>query len=247
MTDEEWGLVYEPGRYLQVWDTESGNIIMERAWDPSFDQGAALNLAEVSLGEVSQIAEKIHLMDNEALDALHELADRLMRRSWWVKCCIYSEAQRRYPTLGSQKDAFTAIGRRFGVSPSTVRRGLLVYDFFRDKDLDAYTLDEKGWYEVALDEGGREKAEELLNMAQEKRDSGVYSIAQFRRDIHERGEGPNMDLIAKYDPVIAWARGYWMCAAPKGLPGWGATPNAALNNWVKVVQAKENLDEPARA
>jgi hypothetical protein len=166
---------------VRVVDRGTGELIVRRLYDESFNASAFLHqltMAEASLG---QLVKDVPLLTDEQLVDAFAAARSLEKRAWIIQAAILYEAQQR-SVYGDH--SLEAIARRFDISLRQAEKYALVWRlYFGDGvNVDAILLNEPSWYVVAASESS--DPEFWLGHAQDRKvQDPRYSIAEFREDI----------------------------------------------------------------
>ena len=179
--DHRWEL-QRSDQELTVVDPETGELIMRRLYDKSFDASAFLHQLALSEDCLQRLIHDVPFLTDEQLVEAFASARSLGKRAWIIQAAILYEAQER-SVYGDH--SLEAIARRFDISLRQAEKYALVWKlYFRDGvNVDAILLNEPSWYVVAASESS--DPEFWLGHAQDRKAQDPrYSIAEFREDIH---------------------------------------------------------------
>ena len=166
---------------LRVVDRQTGELIMRRLYDESFDASAFLHQLTTAEASLGQLVKDVPLLTDEQLVEAFAAARSLEKRAWIIQAAILYEAQER-SVYGDH--SLEAIARRFDISLRQAQKYALVWKlYFGDGvNVDAILLNEPSWYVVAASESSN--PEFWLGHAQDRKAQDPrYSIAEFRQDI----------------------------------------------------------------
>jgi len=166
---------------LRVVDRGTGELIMRRLYDKSFDASAFLHQLTTAETSLEQLVKDVPFLTDEQLVEAFASARSLGKRAWVIQAAILYEAQQR-SVYGDH--SLEAIARRFDISLRQAEKYALVWKlYFRDGvNVDEILLNEPSWYVVAASESS--DPEFWLGHAQDRKaQDSRYSIAEFREDI----------------------------------------------------------------
>ena len=166
---------------LRVVDRGTGELIMRRLYDKSFDASAFLHQLTRVETSLEQLVKDVPFLTDEQLVEAFGSARSLGKRAWVIQAAILYEAQQR-SVYGDH--SLEAIARRFDISLRQAQKYALVWKlYFGDGvNVDTILLNEPSWYVVAASESS--DPEFWLGHAQDRKAQDPrYSIAEFRQDI----------------------------------------------------------------
>ncbi|MGB6896540.1 MAG: HNH endonuclease [Dehalococcoidia bacterium] len=166
---------------LRVVDLRTGELIMRRLYDRSFDASAFLHQLTRAESSLEQLVKDVPFLTDDQLVEAFASAHSLGKRAWVIQAAILYEAQER-SVYGDH--SLEAIARRFDISIRQAQKYALVWKlYFGDGvNVDAILLNEPSWYVVAASESS--DPEFWLGHAQDRKaQDSRYSIAEFREDI----------------------------------------------------------------
>ena len=166
---------------LRVVDQGTGELIMRRLYDGTFDASTFLHQLTRAESSLEQLVKDVPFLNDEQLVEAFGSARSLGKRAWVIQAAILYEAQQR-SVYGDH--SLEAIARRFDISLRQAQKYALVWQlYFGDGvNVDAILLNEPSWYVVAASESS--DPEFWLGHAQDRKAQDPrYSIAEFREDI----------------------------------------------------------------
>ena len=166
---------------LRVVDRGTGELIMRRLYDKSFDAPAFFHQFSLSEDCLERLIHNVPYLTDDQLVEAFASARSLGKRAWIIQAAILYEAQQR-SVYGDH--SLEAIARRFDISLRQAEKYALVWKlYFRDGvNVDEILLNEPSWYVVAASESS--DPEFWLGHAQDRKaQDSRYSIAEFRQDI----------------------------------------------------------------
>jgi len=167
---------------LRVVDGGTGELVMRRLYDKSFDASTFLHQLTRAESSLEQLVKDVPFLTDDQLVEVFASARSLGKRAWVIQAAILYEAQQR-SVYGDH--SLEAIARRFDISVRQAQKYALVWQlYFRDGvNVGAILLNEPSWYIVAASESS--DPEFWLGHAQDRKAQDPrYSIAEFRQDIH---------------------------------------------------------------
>ena len=188
ITEHRWELRRDE-RQLTVTAVPTGEVLVRRLYDSSFDASAyfhRLNLVEL---EVDSMLPGIPYLTDDQLVELYEALRSLGRGAWKAQAAILWESKQR-SVYGDK--AWEAAGRSFGLGWRQAYNLAKVWDTFYKGDngefcnqLQNWSLPEVTWYITATE---TEAPHYWLAHAEDRKaqDPG-YTISDFKEEIREAG------------------------------------------------------------
>lgn len=172
---------------LRVVDRPSGELIMRRLYDGTFDASTFLHQLTMAETSLEQLVKDVPFLTDEQLVELFAYLRGVGRQAWRAQAAVLWEAKQR-SVYGEH--SVQAIARRFDIAYRTAAEYIQVYEtYFKDEEglgesanVRTFQLDEPSWYLVAVH--GDDPHFWLGHAQDRKAQDPRYSVAEFRQDIH---------------------------------------------------------------
>lgn len=188
---------------LRVVDRGTGELIVRRLYDGTFDASAFLHQLTMAETSLEQLVKDVPFLSDEQLVELFAYLRGVGRQAWRAQAAVLWEAKQR-SVYGEH--SVEAIARRFDIAYRTAAEYIQVYEtYFKDEEglgesanVRTFQLDEPSWYLVAVH--GDDPHFWLGHAQDRKAQDPRYSIAEFREDIRLGKETVEAGIEAPIPP-----------------------------------------------
>ena len=194
ITEHRWHLT-RTSTELTVVSVTTGEILVKRHYDSSFDPSAFFQRVNVLEADLEALLPGIPYLTDEQLVELFQQLRGVDKGTWKAQAAILYEARQR-SVYGDR--AWEAMGRSFGIGWRQAYNLARVWQIFFTNDsgqfcnqLQNSPLEESTWYVVASE---TQMPQYWLHFAEDRKASDPgYSIADFKDEIRLAGAGIEQD------------------------------------------------------
>lgn len=171
---------------LAVIDNATGELIVERHFDPRFDQGLYITYLDKIEEMIGVLTDQAKYLDEEGIKAAAAAARKLNGRAWILEAELIYHAMLRVPR-GQRMEKLREVAEELGHTEDYAR-GLLEIRQGIPLISERHEILPKSFYREAL---RAENPEEAIELALERKaEDERYSVRKFRHEINGLAPAP---------------------------------------------------------